>query len=131
MPAARTAVALLTGLVLAGCGSGDDGSGNPAPPAGSVLRAVVGSEDQPDEYAISLTDESGKGVDRLEPGEYTIEVRDLSRIHNFHLRGPGVDQATSVTGVEEATFRVTVRQGEYEFLCDPHAGSMRGTVTVG
>lgn len=145
-PSTSRWLALSLALSLTGC-SGDDGAGatgdaadsgaggpsaasSPGPAPGSVLQAVVGSQEQPDAYEISLTDERGAAVERLAPGSYTIEVRDLSRIHNFHLEGPGVDKATSVAGVEDATFEVTLEAGEYEFRCDPHPGSMRGSVTV-
>lgn len=96
---------------------------------GTRLRAVVGTPEDPDAYEITLTDASGDAVERLPAGSYIIEVADLSRIHNFHLVGPGVDQATSVPEVEDATFAVTLRPGDYRFVCDPHP-NMRGNVKV-
>lgn len=37
-----------------------------------------------------LADASGEVVERLAPGTYTMEVRDLPRIRTVHLLGPGV-----------------------------------------
>ncbi|MCS7008019.1 MAG: plastocyanin/azurin family copper-binding protein [Gaiellaceae bacterium] len=82
-------------------------------------------------FTITLRDAQGASVTRLDPGTYEIEVRDLSDIHNFHLRGPGVDRATSVEGTGTETWTVTLREGTYTYLCDPHPTSMRGTFTVG
>jgi plastocyanin len=82
-------------------------------------------------FTITLRDAQGATVTRLDPGTYEIEVRDLSEFHNFRLRGPGVDRATSVEGTGTETWTVTLRDGTYTFLCDPHATSMRGTFTVG
>jgi plastocyanin len=65
-------------------------------------------------------------------GAYTITVRDRSSIHNFHLIGPGVDQAvTSVPFDGEKTVTVTLTKGTYTYQCDPHASQgMKGTFEV-
>jgi plastocyanin len=91
------------------------------------LRGTVGPG-----FTITLRDEQGQPVTRLEPGEAEIQVEDLSAEHNFHLRGPGgVDVATTVEGTGEQTFRVMLVDGRYTFVCDPHASSMRGAFDVG
>jgi plastocyanin len=65
------------------------------------------------------------------PGKITLVVNDKSSIHNFRLRGPGVNVATSVSATGSRTFRnVTLKKGKYTFLCDPHATSMRGSFTI-
>lgn len=92
------------------------------------LTAVSGTNDG---YDISLTDSSGAVVKHLDPGPFTIAVHDGSAIHNFHLIGPGVDQATSVPASGDFTWSVTLSNGYYRFLCDPHAASMHGDFTVG
>jgi plastocyanin len=102
------------------------GSGTSAPSQATKLVATVGPG-----FTISLRDAGGAAVSRLDPGAYEIEVRDLSDEHNFHLRGPGVDRATSVSGTGTETWNVTLRDGTYTFLCDPHPTTMRGTFTVG
>ena len=131
------AILLLTlGLALTGCGGDDDddGSGDAAATTeastgddtgeagGTTLNGSVGPG-----FEISLD-----GTDGLTAGEYTITVDDQSSAHNFHLTGPGgVDVATDVSGEGEESFDVTLEAGEYTFVCDPHASSMKGSFTVG
>ena len=63
-------------------------------------------------------------------GKYTLVVSDKSSIHNFHLKGPGVNVKTSVAGDGTKTFAITLKKGKYTFLCDPHATSMKGSFTI-
>jgi plastocyanin len=86
----------------------------------NVLTGVVGTEDDPDAFEISLTDSSGAEVETLPAGEYTINVTDLSEIHNFHLTGGDVDETTTVPETGEKTFTVDLTAGDYEAICDPH-----------
>jgi plastocyanin len=37
---------------------------------------------------------------------------------------------TDVAGEGEESFDVTLEAGEYTFVCDPHASSMKGSFTV-
>src|SRR5262245_3450993 len=109
----KTVVSLLAccGLVLAA---------SPAHAATPALRGSVGPED-----TIRLVAKPRKA------GTYRLTVHDRAGEHNFHLRGPGVNVATSVNGTGAKTFRVTLRAGKtYTFLCDPHADEMRGSFTV-
>lgn len=80
---------------------------------------------------ITLRDAAGASVTRLDPGTYELEVEDLAEEHNFRLRGPGVDRATSVEGTGRETWTVTLRDGVYTVLCDPHFTSMRRELVVG
>ena len=73
---------------------------------------------------------AGKPVHHLAPGRYAITVVDRSPIHDFHLRGPGVNVATGVEFVGKRTFVVKLRRGTYRYVCDPHASFMRGSFTV-
>jgi hypothetical protein len=91
-----------------------------------VLVATVGTNDGTD---ITLT-RNGRRVGQIPAGTYTIQVRDRSRFHNFHLTGPGVNRATTVPFVGTQTWTVTFRTGVYTFVCDPHATTMRGTFGV-
>jgi hypothetical protein len=63
-------------------------------------------------------------------GKYTLVVSDKSSIHNFRLKGPGVNVATSVPATGSKTFKVTLKKGKYTFLCDPHPTTMKGTFTI-
>lgn len=116
--AAVTALALVAalGLLLAGVAGAEE----------IKLKGTVGPG-----FTITLTDASGARVGQLAPGDYELQVEDLSEEHNFHLRGPGVDVSTSVAGMGEQTFRFTLRDGTYTYLCDPHPTSMRGSFNVG
>jgi hypothetical protein len=62
-------------------------------------------------------------------GTYRITVRDKSRLHNFHLRGAGVNKSTSVPFRGTRTWTVRLRKGKtYRFRCDPHASRMKGSL---
>src|SRR4029450_12955870 len=101
-------VAVLAAIALAvvGCGGGNDesaGTTETAPETttdtetttstgeATKLVGTVGEEGNPDAFTITLTTEDGSDVTTLAPGDYTLEIKDLSSIHNFHLTGPGVD----------------------------------------
>jgi plastocyanin len=94
--------------------------------ATTTLTATVGPG-----FTISLTDQAGARVTNLSPGTYVINVQDRAAEHNFHLTGPGVDQATAVETTGDTTWTVTVRDGTYTYVCDPHSSQMRGSFTVG
>jgi Copper binding proteins, plastocyanin/azurin family len=119
---------------LAACGGDNEEAAPPAappaetatPPAegGTTLQGSVGPG-----FEISLT-QDGNPVTELPAGTYTIDVNDQADVHNFHLSGPGVDEATDVAGTGETTWTVDLQAGEYTFVCDPHASSMNGSFTV-
>jgi hypothetical protein len=92
---------------------------------------LVASVGQNDSFAISLRDASGNAVRHLDPGTYDIEVHDFSEEHNFHLQGPGVDQATATGNVENVVWTVTFTDGRYLFECQAHTRTMKGFFTVG
>lgn len=141
--------ALLALVLTAACGGGDEAdtaaAPEPAPSAaaepsasagagaagtaGQTLTGTVGTADDPDAFVITLTDDSGKEVTALPAGSYTIQVKDLSKIHNFHLEGEGVDESTTVPDVTDTTFDVELTAGTYTFVCDPHP-RMVGEVQV-
>ena len=63
-------------------------------------------------------------------GKYTLVVSDKSTIHNFHLKGKGVNVMTTVPATGSKTFKITLAKGKYTFLCDPHPTSMKGSFTI-
>lgn len=83
------------------------------------------------DFTISLRNAQGQAVTQLDPGPYRIVVQDRSDFHNFRLSGPGVSLATTIEAVETVTWEVTLVEGRYTFVCDPHATDMRGAFTVG
>jgi hypothetical protein len=88
--------------------------------------ATVGTNDGNE---ITLT-RNGTPVTQIPSGTYTIQVRDRSRYHNFHLFGPGVNRSTRVDFVGTVSWTVTFARGSYSFICDPHAGFMKGSFGV-
>ena len=88
------------------------------------LTGVVGPG-----FNITLT-KGGKKVTSLPAGKYTVAVSDKSDIHNFHLKGPGVNKDSGVEKVGSSRWAVTLKKGSYTFVCDPHASSMKGTFKV-
>lgn len=100
--------------------------GEATPAQATTLVARVGPS-----FTISLFTESGARVTKLDPGTYVIAVNDMSEEHNFHLKGPGVDRATEIAEVGAHEWTVTLRDGTYTYVCDPHQGDMRGSFTVG
>jgi plastocyanin len=92
----------------------------------SKLHARVGPG-----FTISLTNDGGTRVTKLDPGTYEIEVEDESEEHNFHLSGPGVNRATEIGETGKVTWTVTFTDGTYRYVCDPHSGTMNGSFTVG
>src|SRR4051812_2951508 len=90
-----------------------------------TLQATVGPG-----YSIGLT-QNGTRVTHLDPGTYTIDVNDQADIHNFDLFGPGVKESTGVDTIGTATWTVTFSNGTYNYVCDAHPASMKGSFTVG
>ncbi len=92
---------------------------------------LVGTVGRNDAFAISLSDASGSPVTHLDPGTYDVEIHDLSEEHNFHLYGPGVQQATAVGNKEDVVRTLTLADGKYGFDCTAHPTLMKGWFTVG
>jgi uncharacterized cupredoxin-like copper-binding protein len=98
----------------------------PAAPAPKSVQGAVGPG-----FTINLR-LGGKKVANLKKGvPYRFVINDRSTIHDFHLRGPGLDRVlTSVdfTGTKSVVLRL--RKGTYRFFCDPHASFMHGSFRV-
>jgi plastocyanin len=114
-------------VVLAALAAGVLGS----PAAAFAQTRLIAEVGRGDAFTISLRTATGGSVDNIPPGAYEIEVNDLSGMHNFHLTGPGVDMRTSEAFEGRVTWNVTLQNGRYTFVCDPHPTQMRGSFTVG
>jgi len=119
LPIPRTSLVALLALVMVTVLS--------AGPAGAAktLNGSVGPG-----FTISLKS-GGKKVTSLRPGSYRIKVRDRADIHNFHLRGPGVNRwitTVDFEGTKSVTLRL--RKGTYRYQCDPHSSDMHGRFKV-
>lgn len=136
-----------TAALVGGCSGSSSGSsglsgssGSPpaptSPTSSSSAEAVqhpkslVGEVGEDDKFVIELKDDQGNDIENLAAGTYTLKVDDYSSIHNFHLSGGKVDDATDVGGKGVKTFSVTFTPGTYTFVCDPHASSMHGEFRV-
>jgi plastocyanin len=97
-----------------------------ARPAANALTGTVGPG-----YNISLVDGSGNLVTHLDPGTYTITVKDQSPDHNFDLSGPGVSQQTDIEFVGTATWTVNITDGIYTYQCDAHPTLMHRQFAAG
>jgi plastocyanin len=80
-------------------------------------------------FTITLT-QGGKKVTKLKAGTYVFKIADKAGDQNFRLSGPGVNKATSVGGKGTFTWKVKLKKGTYKFVCDPHAGIMKGSFKV-
>jgi plastocyanin len=105
LTAAGAALAVLTAL--------------PASAATPTFNGTVGPG-----FTISMAKKPTKA------GKIKLTVNDKASSHNFHLKGPGVNVATSVGSTGTKSFTVTLKKGKYTFVCDPHASSMKGSFTI-
>ena len=69
-------------------------------------------------------------VTKLKAGTYIFKISDKSSLHDFHLKGPGVNKTTSTPKKANVTWTLTLKKGKYTFVCDPHATFMKGSFTV-
>jgi plastocyanin len=94
----------------------------------SAATPTLNATDGP---GFTITLKKGKTkVTSLKAGKYKIVVKDLSNIHNFHLKGPGLDKKTGVGSKGTFTWTVTLKKGTYKYICDPHASIMKGSFKV-
>ena len=101
------------------------GSGRAAEPV-VLLKGTVGPG-----FSIAVRDAQNQAVTRVKAGSYAIQVQDMSIEHNFHFKGPGVDQKTEVETTGTVTWNVTLVDGKYTFVCDAHPAQMKGVLNVG
>ena len=114
---ALLAAGLVTALALAAPVSGTSQA--------TRLKGTVGP-------GFTITLKKGTApVRSLKAGSYTITVQDKSNIHNFRLRGPGVNrQITTVAFRGSKTVTLRLRKGSYTYVCDPHVSNMKKTFRV-
>ena len=92
--------------------------------AQTPLKGTVGPG-----FTITLT-KNGKKVKTLKAGRYRITVADRATMHNFVLRGPGLDrEITGLNFVGRRSATLTLRKGRYTYVCTPHP-TMKGSFTV-
>ncbi len=122
----RTAVGVaIATMLLAGTAALRFG----AAPSHADDTAVLVGNVGPD-FTISLSYPDGSPVTQLAPGPYQINVTDQATVHSFHIEGPGVSQATDISGTGSFTWNLTFTDGGYVFHCDQHL-TLFGTFQVG
>lgn len=97
-----------------------------AAPASQMVNGTVGPG-----FTIVLT-RAGHTITKLKAHTpYGFVIRDRATIHDFHLRGPGINRVlTSVAFQGTKSYTLTLKKGTYRFFCDPHAGFMHGSFRV-
>jgi plastocyanin len=85
------------------------------PPARKKLVAQVGPK-----QTISLKTASGARVKQLKAGSYSIKVKDVTKVDNFHLIAPGVNRRTGVKSMSTSTWNITLRAGTGTYRSDAH-----------
>jgi plastocyanin len=81
-------------------------------------------------FTITLKKGSAK-VTKLKAGTYSLTVSDKSSIHDFHLKGPGLNKVVTAVGFTGSkTVTVKLKAGKYTYVCDPHSSLMKGSFTV-
>jgi plastocyanin len=76
-------------------------------------------------------EKNGKDLKTIKAGTYKIKIEDKSSIHNFHLKGPGLNKLTSVSFMGDKTWTIKLKPGTYTYQCDPHASAgMKDTFKV-
>lgn len=101
-----------------------------APTSAAPAPSVAGSVGPG--FTIVLT-KGGHKVTKLKAHTpYRFVIRDRATIHDFHLRGPGIDRVlTSVAFQGTKSYTLRLKKGTYRFFCDPHASFMRGSFRAG
>jgi plastocyanin len=125
-PAALVAPLAAVALLAAGCG--DDGGGDDG-------ERSVGTRDEPVSEFTIVAEDLRFDLDRIvvpagTEVAATIDNRDDGVGHNLSVALPDGEAETDVeAGPVEQTLRFTVPEpGEYDFVCDPHAATMKGVV---
>ena len=102
----------------------------PAPAATAVKPVPVYGTVGPG-YTITLKNAKGVKVTKLKAGKsYLFFIKDKSKIHNFHLKGPGFNKMTTVTQVVTVRWTIKPKAGTWTYVCDPHKAQMKGSFKV-
>jgi NitT/TauT family transport system substrate-binding protein len=86
---------------------------------GKVLQATAGGT----KFLTLRLD--GKVITQLPAGKYSVVVTDASKTLNFHLKGAGVNERTSVPGTQRVTWTVTLKKGNYTYISDTRGAKAR------
>jgi len=96
----------------------------PAPTAKKLVLTVGPTA------SIVLSNPSGKRVTAVKAGNYTITVRDRSKVHNAHLVGKGVNRKSGLAATGTRTWKVKLSAGPLRFFSDRSPKTVKGSVRV-
>ena len=100
-----------------------------APTAAATPQTVTGTVGPG--FTIVLTKGGHKVTTLKAHTPYRFVIHDRATIHDFHLRGPGVDRVlTGVAFQGTKSYTLTLKKATYQFSCDPHASFMHGSFRV-
>lgn len=123
--ATALAVALLLGVVLAGCGSDDTGGTVAEPPDTEAGTDVTKIDVKAANFAFNPTEIPLKAGEDV---QFVIDNGDQVK-HNLTIEGLGVDQDVEGGQSAEAPLTQDMKAGTYNYVCEYHP-QMTGTVTV-
>ena len=102
----------------------------PAPAATTVKPVPIYGTVGPG-FTITLKNAKGAKVTKLKAGKsYVFVVKDKSKIHNFHLKGPGFNKKTAVDEIETYRWKIKPKAGTWTYQCDPHKAQLHGSFKV-
>jgi hypothetical protein len=84
-------------------------------------------------FTIEMTDATGKPLDVVTAGRYTLLVHDRADIHNFVLGKKETGERPASTEVEfvgDMTFTIDLTPGHWVYACSPHFQTMFGSFVV-
>jgi hypothetical protein len=104
--------------------------------AGSTSSAttaptLIGSSGKPGAPVITFKDANGRTIKSLRAGRYKLVIRDYSKFHDFHLKGPKLNVHSTLPFVGRLSYGTLVfRKGKYSFWCDAHKSATYRSFTV-
>ena len=79
---------------------------------------------------ITLRNAAGKALRGLTAGNYTVTVRDRSKLHNAHLVGKGVNRKSGLAATGTLTWKVKLAAGPLRFFSDRSPTKVKGSIKV-
>jgi len=116
---------LMKGEFVAGNPPPEPPPAPPPAPAAKKLLLTVGPA-----ATITLRNAAGKALQGLKAGNYTIVVRDRSKLHNAHLVGKGVNRKSGLAATGTLTWKVKLSAGLLRFFSDRSPKTVKGSIRV-
>ena len=119
-------------LVVGSGGTTSAGSGRPSVESSDDAGSVANQRGRLPRIRGSVGPGSTISVSprRVEAGTYRFVVQDQSVMHNWHIRGEGVNRKTGITFIGTKRFTADLSTGRYRIRCDAHPSTMRTRLRV-